>query len=350
MGLNTITMTKVVNEVKSPPPSLLDTSAQPLLDAPKALIQGRFTQTQFTIQKRASAKLLTDALLFPLIDLESDLNDSYWSTYHCTRTILQIGSEMKTQYCNQRWCMVCNRIRGAKLDQGYSSPIQGLKDPYFITLTQRTVTRYHLARTIGIMLKTFNLCKRVMEKEGVKIIGIRKTEVEVEEDGKFHPHYHVILDGEANAKRFVELWVSKHPMHTDMKAQEVKPCYDPREIFKYFTKMLTRTEKDGVVKYNPEAMDVIFKNMKGKRVFQPFGKLSKHVDEDIEVESTQEIDWKYTPSPDHLEIWTFEQAREHSDWYNANGEPFAEYNAEVFTEKKINFIESISNGNEEQRG
>ena len=60
--------------------------------------------------KRARAKYFTLGLMFGLVELKSELKKSYWNTYYCASTIEHDGNKLKSKYCKNRWCLVCNRI------------------------------------------------------------------------------------------------------------------------------------------------------------------------------------------------------------------------------------------------
>ena len=305
----------------------LDTLAQ----LRKVSKDGGCSASQNSFQKRSQAKLVTDALIFPLIDLKSPLLKSYWQTWRCTRVLLQDGLTVKTRYCNQRFCLVCNRIRTARLIAGYGEQLQSLVNPYMVTLTTKNVDAPELKETINGMLKDLTRCKDRMRKNGVKLIGIRKIEVTYNsETQQFHPHYHLIVDGCVPSFRLVAEWRKQRPETTNVKGQHITHADvdAPNELFKYFTKMLN---KDG--SFTPEAMDVVFRAMKGKRTFQPFGGI-KRCSEDVEVEQEHTVDWK----PPQTEIWTFEKANEHSDWYNASGEAFSEVQQTERTMALVNKI------------
>jgi hypothetical protein len=109
-------------------PLLLDTLAQLVTDHPLKSLE--------TLTRRAKAKFITSGLIFPLIDLNSDLKKSYWLTWHCTSVLLQDGQKITSRYCNNRWCIVCNRIRTAKMIKNYYPVIKSeIQDGYFVTLT-----------------------------------------------------------------------------------------------------------------------------------------------------------------------------------------------------------------------
>ena len=305
----------------------LDTLAQ----LRKPCKDGCCSASQISFQKRSRSKAMTEAMLFPLIDLESPLSKSYWQTYWCNKVILQDGVTTKSKYCNQRWCMVCNRIRTARLINGYADQLKGLNNPYFVTLTTRNVPAEDLLETLNQMAKDLTRCKDTLRKQGIKLIGIRKIEVTYnEERDDYHPHYHLIIDGCSQSFKLVSEWLTKHPKTATIKGQDLRyaDVGAPVELFKYFTKMLSKSGH-----FHAKPMDVIFQAMKGKRVFQPFGGI-RRCSEDVEVEREKTIDWKQPQT----EIWTYERADEYSDWYNANGEPFSEVKLTPDTIKLIQRI------------
>ena len=67
--------------------------------------------------------------------------------------------------------------------------------------------------------------------------------------------------------------------------QNIKPCYDTREIFKYFIKLVT--DKDA----NPVALDAFFVAVKDKRLLRTYGGIRK-VSEDIDRTDAVTLDWR----------------------------------------------------------
>ena len=198
--------------------------------------------------------------------------------------------------------------------RGYLPDIDAMIDPQFVTLTRPNVKGGYLRSTFEDMQSKFVQCKGVLSKRGITLIGIRKVETTYNLDrNDFHPHFHFIIDGKTEAEALKAQWLIKNPKALHY-LQNVKPCTDPIELFKYFTKLLT---KDG--QFLAPQMDVAFRAMKGKRVFQPFGTVRKH-SEEVEVNQSSQCDWK----PEATEIWTFEPSGKFSDWYNANGEALSE--------------------------
>lgn len=241
------------------------------------------------LKKRAKAKYFTMAYLRHLIDLDSPLKKSYVNTVFCCRTLHQDGDKITAQYCNNRWCIVCNRIRIGKAINGYLPQLKALKEPYFVTLTVPNVKGSDLRGTITGMTKTWRLLYQCLKKRHIDVVGIRKTECTynpVRDD--YHPHFHMIVDGKDLAAIIHDEWLQRNP-NAIWKAQDIRPADEGSmlELFKYFTKLITKEAL-----YIP-ALDTIFQAMAGLRVFQPFGilKVSEDV-EDIVAEVIEDLERK----------------------------------------------------------
>ena len=246
------------------------------------------------LAKRARAKTFTAPLSVKLASLDSDLKKSYWNSYYCNESLTQEGNKITGKYCNNRWCSVCNRIRTAKLIQGYNVPLSELEDKQFVTLTLPNCTGEKLKETIDFMLKS---CKEVQEvfkkrhlrgKQDWQLVGIRKLECTFNHrTSTYHPHFHFLVEGEIAAKELVSEWLKRVPT-ASRQAQDVRKADvgAETELFKYFSKIVTKTEKGFTTFVEP--LDVIFTAMRGLRVFQPIG-LKKDVLEDIEGIITEEI-------------------------------------------------------------
>jgi hypothetical protein len=183
--------------------------------------------------------------------------------------------------------------------------------------------------TIEGMVKKFDQSLDVLKKRGIRIKGIRKIESTInEKDLTTHPHFHVILDGKENAELLLAEWYKRNK-GISSKGQNIKPCVDAMELFKYFTKMLTKSGQ-----FLPVEMDKTFLAMRNKRVYQAFGGIRKE-SEDIEVKESSECDWK----DPQAEIWTFQSGGRFSDWYNAHGEALSEIEMQ---EDTMHLIEKIS--------
>lgn len=271
---------------------------------------------QLKFQKRARAKAFTNTYLKDLIDLKSPLKDAYWDAWHCSRIVLQEGAKLSTKYCNTRWCLVCNRIRTAKIINGYKSSVENFKEPQFVTLTIPNVKAKDLKASIEQMNKALMNCRRNLKKTfKTDLKALRKYESTYNKHtNTYHPHFHLIVDGLDTSNELVNQWLNQFPS-ADIKGQDVRETNEDSlvELCKYFTKIIAKDND-----YNPRALDIMFRAVKGKRTFQPIG-IKKDVSEDIEDIISQVVDF-VEPRND---IWQYEDYA--FDWTVIDGELLSEY-------------------------
>jgi len=291
---------------------LVHTLAQPGTKPPE-----KFEKSEKnTLKKRAIAKYKTVEIILPLIDLQSDLKKAYWSTFHCCNVLLQDGNKITGKYCNNRWCIVCNRIRTAKLINGYLPVIRvEILDPFFVTLTIPNVPGPELGRSISEMTRTIIRINHLFRhRKDFRLKGIRKIECVPGKHNDFHPHFHLLVSGELAGRELINAWLKNYP-DADKRGQDIRPADQNSliELFKYSTKITAE------LKNNPEALDTIFKALYKKRVFQPIGLKKLSVSEDIDGIQAQEID----DLKSAVDAWVWEQ--EVKDWLNSSGEFLTEY-------------------------
>jgi hypothetical protein len=227
-----------------------------------------------TLAKRARSKYALQPLLLALIDEakeegNEDMLSSYWQSYHCAGVLEQEGQQLKGRYCNQRWCLVCSRIRTAKLMNKYTKHLNTLPEPHFVTLTAPTVTADALPIRIKEMGMQAKQIRDVMKKRGTPLIGIRKIEVTYNaEQDRFHPHYHFMLSGQYEAEVLRSEWLKRNPTASD-KAQDVKEADENTlmEVFKYTAKHCSKGKRS----MNAPALHIIYKALRGVRTFQSLG-------------------------------------------------------------------------------
>lgn len=272
-----------------------------------------------TLTKRARSKYLSDNLTRALLrdNPNSPLTKSYYGSRLCTKYIYQSGKKLNTKYCKQRWCPVCNRIQTAKLISGYVPVLERMNQPYFVTLTKKTVPQEQLEESIALMDSTW---RRILHSDAGKrrkINGIRKSECTVRPNNHYHFHYHVIVEGKEAAEWLVDSWLSRLSDVADIKAQDFKPADENslKEIFKYFTKLLTNNSIGDKEFYSTTSMDVVFQAMKRKRVIQPFGNV-KAVKDDIDLSNRV-----YDLLESGYNTWTWKD----NDWYGMDGNPLTGY-------------------------
>jgi len=295
----------------------LDKLAQPRTKSPESEAQ----TTLETFKRRAVAKFNSRALVLEMVKLDSPLKKSYWNTWHCSNIILQDGKTLTTKYCNNRWCTVCNRIRTGKLIKGYLPELKKMVDPQFVTLSIPTMPAEDLKSSIEAMTNTFIQIKNLFYgRKGFKINGIRKIEcTHNKETDLYHPHFHIVLDGEEVGEALIVEWLKRCP-EANRKGQDIRPAdaNSMKELFKYTTKLttknkVTREDNKVVMQINPEALDVIFRALYRKRTFQSMGWV-KMVSEDVDEVDAQIVE----DIEEATDVWKWEQ--EASDWVNSSGE------------------------------
>jgi len=282
----------------------------PLLDTLAQLETGTENQSVTSYYKRAVAKYQTQKLVYRLIDLHSDLYESYWMTKYCSSVLLQHDKTLTSTYCNNRWCIVCNRIRTAKLIKGYLPEIKKFKDPQFVTTTIVNTPPDGLKTALNEMIRISSKINNTFRRrKDFHITGLRKIECTYnKEENSYHLHIHWIVDGIVPAKALVKAWLSNFP-DANRAGQDIRPADEKSliEMFKYATKLVAKDNQEA------RALDVIFSAFKRKRVFQPIG-MRRYVSEDIDEVQSQEIkDLKVA-----VDTWVWKQ--EVSDWINLSGE------------------------------
>lgn len=249
------------------------------------------------LQKRARSKYLTSKLIIPLAELRTSLEKSYRNSYYCNQILMEHKGKLTGSYCKNRWCLVCSRIRIAHLIHGYKPELEAFKNPYFVTLTARTVDSENLGNRITKMVEIWR--KIYKNSKGVKrgIKGVRKLECTSRPAGKYHPHFHFIIAGKDNATWIINQWLrlwrhEANPSAQDLRIADKKSMM---ELFKYFTKLMVKTEninlftkKKRRVFMQTKRLDIIFQSMKGRRVYQALG--IKKISEDVEEIATIDID------------------------------------------------------------
>lgn len=254
--------------------------------------------------KRAFSKHLNNKLIFKLIDLHSPFEKRYRDTLYCSDKLKQVGDEIMAKYCGHRWCMVCNRIRTAKAIKKYLPSIQSWDGRWFVTLTIPNVSKSDFRKAVKSMFENFSRILNLLHKRGKKPKGLRKFEVTYNKElDNYHPHYHILVDSLEAAQDFKREWLRRYPEAVP-EAQNISVADEKsvKELFKYFTKLTTSSRKNKnhvtvdnfVNEISPEALDVIFRIIKGRRVYQNFGFKALKIDEEKpdEVVKTDEISIK----------------------------------------------------------
>jgi hypothetical protein len=263
-------------------PVLLDTLGQVPLSAyyEENVIRGKKN-----LAKRARSKYITNIVAFPLFNLNSPLQKSYEQTLGCACQLAETAGKITSKYCDQRWCLVCSRIRTAKLIKGYMPQIEAMAEKWFVTCTVPNVKAKALKDTVKAMTKNASLCNRKLrEKMKLKYSSLRKLECTYNEKrNDYHPHFHFVFDSEVAGRAFLAQWLERNPS-AKAKAQDIRVADSSScmELFKYFTKVVSKTKGAASDDYriHVSALDVMFQALQGMRTFQPCG-IIKDVAEEI---------------------------------------------------------------------
>jgi hypothetical protein len=225
-----------------------------------------------SLKRRANSKHLTQTLATGLLNLPGAHNPrAYANTFLCAGFVVYEDNQFKSKYCKNRWCLVCNRIKTAYYIDTYEPLLKKLSDPYFVTLTAPNVPKEALKARLNEYSEAWQRVKDRMRKQNIKIKGMRKLEITFNsERNDYHPHYHIYIEGKAQAQKLVSYWLEEFE-DASPAAQDQQPATPGslKELFKYFTKITSNSSKDDRV--HLPALDTIFENVKGRRVFQSFG-------------------------------------------------------------------------------
>lgn len=299
--------------------------------------KGAPLDTLAQLGKKARAKYALQPLLLALVDVSKvdpegdEIRSSYWSSYHCAGVLEQKGQKLQGRYCNQRWCLVCSRIRTAKLINKYGKHFNRMEQPYFVTLTAPTIAGTDLSGRIKAMAKDWKNIQDVMKKRGTPLVGVRKIECTYNpETDKYHPHFHALIEGGYEAEVLREEWLKRNPTASD-KAQDVREADENTllEVFKYTAKHCSKGKRT----MNPEALHTIYKALRGVRTFQSLGGFGT-----AEIADEEEEIKLYSQSYDFLKDEQKQWIWEGCDW-KSRGEALTGYEPSEAIEKFRTSIE-----------
>lgn len=256
--------------------------------------------------KKARKKYFSYHLAINLYRLKKPLEKSYQNTLHCSSILYQEGNKIITKYCKNRWCLVCNSIRTAKLINGYLPSINEFLTPYFVTLTVPTCASDKLSRRIKKMQEVWAKLINISKYYKIGLKGIKKAECTVRPDGQFHYHFHIILEGQEQAKWLITNWLKyTKEMGSRKPAQDMRPLKNlvggALELFKYFTKILVKDKTTGKSYVDYNGLDIIFTALQKQRIYSTFGGI-KSIPEEVanitsqDIKDSDKIFWIYQSS------------------------------------------------------
>ena len=336
----------------SPPPSgrpldklarqvtrLLETGAAAVVEDDLGLTKNAKFSAKENFGKRARVKFLTEAMAVGLANVpDSKLTKSYWNTFYCSSILQKKGDSLTGKYCKNRWCLVCCRIRSAKLIKQYAPVLESWSEKHLVTLTVPNCSGADLEATMKQMKAGFDTIRRCWamqhrrKQRASPLVALRKLEATNNpERNDYHPHFHLVVPDLATGNELRAAWLSQFPS-AKWSGQDVRPANGgaAHELFKYFTKLITSKSKERFIRLEP--LNVIFEAIAGQQVFKAFG-----IPKTVEVLSDDEAD----TLAEELEIdAVFEWVQAQADWIDKeSGEMLTNYKPSPqfrrFVEEKI---------------
>lgn len=247
---------------------------------------------------------------------ESEIRDSYKNTFFCSN-VIEVTEEglAKAKYCKNRWCPICQRNKMGLMINTYGPRLQQCEDLWFLTLTKPNVPADQLKdeikkyQALWRVIANTNVYRKAM-KRGV--IGIRKMECTYHakqflEDGRpdpwydtYHPHLHLLISEQELAYFIISEWKRLNPEISEdaQKIEKLETAGGYLEVFKYFTKLIAK-DSTGRRFFDPIHMDVIFRAMRGNRVYFRLGTTAAWGCQEISEEDEEQaavIETDATPS------------------------------------------------------
>ena len=256
---------------------------------------------------------------------------------------------VKTAFCKEKTCLICNSIRLAKFLDKYLDKIKEENYLYHMVLTVQNPDANKLKRTIEMMFNFFKNSSikkdntfRILNK---RIKFIRSFEATFNEKNKtYHIHFHILLAGsnEIEIKEYGEIIINYWMKYfrKKVKVNRAAQYFEPQERsvlenFKYLFKIKDISDSNLGMVYN------LLKAIEGKRLFLAKNiKLDKILDDEMKELKFNDID-------NESLINTYNYSKEFKNWIDENtGELFVQEgdfeklkkdNIEKRNYRKINF-------------
>jgi len=277
-----------------------------------------------SMKKRPTKKMLDQHIALALINVAKRNGDDfmlnkYWNTWHCFDTIKTNGDRAFGNYCKNRFCSVCNGNRKARLIRQYKPIIEQWEEPYFLTLTRKSVKKPFLLKTINDNNRKFRtiinrLKKRHQRGKGPKIVALRSTECNYNPvEGSYNPHFHIITENREIGRLLLIEWLKEQNKNQSEKiarpsGQHLVKIKDREknliEVIKYGVKVLTDPDmKKGKNRTQlpiiyAAAMHEIHKAFSGKNLLSKYGFSLLQSDHEAKVQYVEDSKvktWSYDP-------------------------------------------------------
>jgi len=271
-----------------------------------------------TFSKRGRADFFSTNYKIALMNAntKSPIRDRYRYSTFCNKKLTKADGKITGKYCNQRWCITCNRNRTAILINSYLPEVESIIDPRFVTLTLKNCKGEHLRDRVKLMISIWSKIQRKLQRKK-ECRGYRKLEVTYNERfNDYHPHFHAIINGKRNSQYIIDEWMKEVKLagiEIDAQWQDEREAdiKSMKELFKYTTKCLPKRKKgekwqdvfadDRKIRKFLNAQDQIFQALDRVRCFQPFGfKPIKDSAEEQPLELIAQVTDEKIPDGDYL--------------------------------------------------
>jgi hypothetical protein len=188
---------------------------------------------------------------------------------------------IETRTCKKKFCLNCSAIRSMKeINRIYPVIKKTFKNPFHVVLTVPTIqckTHRDLSTAIELRNNTWKILRINIKKQfKTNITGFKITEITYRPDNYYHIHYHLIVDGEEEAKSIVDYWLRLNP-NANEKAQFCGAFNHNEnaiiEVMKYVTKFYVRNSKGKPSLADGDKANFIFEALHRKHTLALFGKL-----------------------------------------------------------------------------
>jgi hypothetical protein len=172
------------------------------------------------LKGRAKRKLITQSMILKMIDLNNCIGSeekkrALWNTYHCEGKLYTTNGRIYGTYCKNRFCTLCCSIRKADIINRYLPIVQTWQEPYFLTLTVKSVQHNRLKPVMRNMVTAFQKIidtyqTRHRRGKGIKLVGIRSLESNFNPASKtYNPHFHVLVPNAEIGHLLLNEWIKR---------------------------------------------------------------------------------------------------------------------------------------------
>jgi plasmid rolling circle replication initiator protein Rep len=245
------------------------------------------------MNNKAKRKIISQTMVLGLIKIAEEQKNpkmlkKYWNTYHCQNRLLLVEGRTYGEFCKNRICTLCNANRKADKINNYLPILNKWPEPYFVTLTARSIGLRILGQRIINIQRAFKIIisrskTRYRRGIGIKLVGIKSIECNFNPIAKtYNPHLHLIVQDKETADYFVNEWLNLWTKkHAERWSQHKEKVFNNEkiliEVIKYGSKIFTEPDlkkKEAGVNTPTiylKALHNILDAMDGKRLFDRFG-------------------------------------------------------------------------------